>query len=272
MCKYICGAGFAPLYILYYNDTGMGKSMFKEYEALAAAYDSLMYDISFDDWAGYIAGFLRGCPMEILECGCGTGNITKELVKRGYDTVAVDRSPEMLGVAESKLRGTAGHCELVCADMAGFRLNRQRDAVISACDCVNYILDAQGLDGFFGNTYANLRPGGIFLFDISSVYKLSEIIGDNFFYDDNDESTLLWQNSYDNAKKLAQMDITLFIRAGEVYKRYDESHIQRAWDTGEISDALGRAGFTDIENYGFGTKNAPDKNAQRIQFYAKKES
>jgi SAM-dependent methyltransferase len=35
-------------------------------------------------------------PASLLELGCGTGRVTRQLVARGYEVVAVDESPEML--------------------------------------------------------------------------------------------------------------------------------------------------------------------------------
>ncbi len=243
--------------------------MTNEYEAIATAYDGLMYDVPSVDWAQYLLGFLEG-RRNILEYGCGTGNITVELVKKGCHVIAVDRSAAMLDVAAEKLRKTGREHRLACAQMTDFKVNTQVDAAISACDCVNYLLTERDLQRFLEGARDNLKPGGILVFDISSRAKLTGIIGDNFFYDDNDENTLFWQNTYDADKELVYMDVTLFIKEGDRYRRSDERHVQRAWDVGEVSTVLEQAGFTNIAAYAFGTRNAPGSDAQRIQFYAEK--
>ncbi|MFP3909274.1 MAG: class I SAM-dependent methyltransferase [Archaeoglobaceae archaeon] len=46
-------------------------------------------------WREFLIGKLGDCQ-KILEMGCGTGNLTKILVKAGYHVTAVDISPQML--------------------------------------------------------------------------------------------------------------------------------------------------------------------------------
>ena len=57
----------------------------------------------------YVAGSRSSCfsrfsgpagIRSVLELGCGTGNITIELAKRGYDMTALDSSDEMLSIAD----------------------------------------------------------------------------------------------------------------------------------------------------------------------------
>lgn len=44
---------------------------------------------------------LRGA--RVLDAGCGAGQMTKELAQRGADVVAVDISPSLVGIAQSRL-------------------------------------------------------------------------------------------------------------------------------------------------------------------------
>lgn len=44
---------------------------------------------------------LRGC--RVLDAGCGTGMMTEELARRGADVVAVDISPQLIGIAKARL-------------------------------------------------------------------------------------------------------------------------------------------------------------------------
>ncbi len=40
---------------------------------------------------------------KVLELGCGTGNLTLELAKKGATITAIDINPEMLDIARKKL-------------------------------------------------------------------------------------------------------------------------------------------------------------------------
>lgn len=61
-------------------------------------------------------------PASLLELGCGTGRVTRQLVARGYSVVAVDESPEML----EHVRGA----ERVRARIEELDLGRRFDAAL----------------------------------------------------------------------------------------------------------------------------------------------
>jgi len=61
-------------------------------------------------------------PASVLELGCGTGRVTRQLVALGYIVTAVDESPEML----ERVRDA----EIVCARIEVLELGRRFDAVL----------------------------------------------------------------------------------------------------------------------------------------------
>jgi SAM-dependent methyltransferase len=68
-------------------------------------------------------------PATVLELGCGTGRITRQLVARGYVVTAVDESDEMLA--------HVGGAEKVCARIEGLDLERRFDAVLLASNLLS---------------------------------------------------------------------------------------------------------------------------------------
>lgn len=249
--------------------------MSERYSALAQVYDALMYDVSYTRWAEYLQALLeeRGiCPgMTILEYACGTGNLTLPLAKAGYRMTAVDISEEMLYEAQEKTRRNALRVTYACGDMREFKLNKPADAVICTCDGVNYLLEEDDLGAFFCNAYDSLKDEGIFLFDLSSFYKLVTKVGDDFFYDDGEDQTYFWNNCYDEKKQTIGMELTIFVRRGDVYERFDEIHVQKAWKREEIERALAEAGFAEIAAWEFMTKQETGSMDERIQFAAMKK-
>lgn len=234
------------------------------FEKLACVYDDCMYDVSYTDWASYLKRFMAG--ETILEYGCGTGNLTMELLRFGFSVIALDNSAEMLTVAEAKFRGTAFQPAFVCADMTDFILQKPVDNIVAACDSVNYILEEDALKMFFGHAKRNLKHGGKLLFDMSSVSKLKNVLGNELFFDDAEDQTLFWQNAFDESNHTLTMDITLFVKDDGVYNRYDEQHLQRAWKVEEIFHALEDVGFSKMQVYTFGTLTPFSQNDDRIQF------
>ena len=155
--------------------------MNEAYSAFAAGYDRMMGDVDYDSWANYIDGFLREAGAKtVLECACGTGSLTVRLGRMGYAVTGSDLSEDMLMAARQKaLDAGLRSMPFVCQDMRRIALHKPVDAVISACDGVNYLVE--GVEDFFKAAYGALRPGGLLLFDISSAYKLSTILADNTF-------------------------------------------------------------------------------------------
>jgi len=72
-------------------------------------------------------------PATVLELGCGTGRITRQLVARGYTVTAVDESEEMLAHVRE--------AETVRARIEGLDLERRFDAVLLASNLLSTELE-----------------------------------------------------------------------------------------------------------------------------------
>jgi SAM-dependent methyltransferase len=68
-------------------------------------------------------------PASVLELGCGTGRITRQLVARGYAVTAVDESADMLAHVRE--------AETVCARIEGLDLRRRFDLVLLASNLLS---------------------------------------------------------------------------------------------------------------------------------------
>ncbi|MGI5898969.1 MAG: class I SAM-dependent DNA methyltransferase [Christensenellales bacterium] len=224
------------------------------YSALALRYDALMDDYDYSRWCDFyceIAGLKRG--MRVAETACGTGLMTRELIRRGIKVAASDISEQMLQIAGESLRasGSAGNAlSLAQMDMRSFKVHRPCDAVISACDGVNYLIE--GLENFFSSAHGALKPGGILAFDISSADKLRAMDG-QFFYDDRDDETCFWSAAMDSETDILTIDLSVFLRCtGDAsrYERHDESQSMKAFEKEEIARLLYKTGFRDINIYG----------------------
>ena len=242
------------------------------YTGFAEVYDMLMNDVHYGAWADMYARMMTayGIPRnaKVCECACGTGSLTLPLQQLGYEMLGIDLSQEMLWQAAQKARKAGFGIPFIRQDMRQLRLHRPVDAVLATCDGVNY-LTLKGAESFFANAYAALREGGMLLFDISSRYKLSTILGNNTFAEDESAAAYIWKNAYDEQTKQIQMELTLFEKQADGrYVRFNESQIQRAHSQREMEGALKRAGFERIEAFDAFTFDAPNEKSERIQFRA----
>ncbi|MDO4565206.1 MAG: class I SAM-dependent methyltransferase [Clostridia bacterium] len=247
-----------------------------QYGEFAQYYDRMMHDVDYDRWAEYLDGLIRafktGDGATILDCACGTGSITLRLNLKGYEMIGADRSEEMLREAQTKARAAGCRIPFVRQDMKALAIHRPVDVVNCSCDGVNYLLGFEELRDFFRAANSCLKTEGLLLFDCSTEYKLKNILGNNFMAEDGEGYTYLWQNRYRPKARLLEMELIFFVLEGELYRRFDETHLQRAHRQGEITAALEDCGFEALAVYDAFTNAEPDEKAARIQFAARKRT
>lgn len=103
----------------------------------------------------------------ILDLGCGTGRHDILLAEKGYSVTGVDRSEEMLAVANANLSASALTSTLIFlhGDIRSIRLRNQSDIVVSLFHVMSYQTSNDELNAAFASARANLKQGGVFIFD-----------------------------------------------------------------------------------------------------------
>ena len=249
--------------------------MAQQYQAFAAYYDRLMMDVDYALWADYLKDLLYEngvLPGEsVLDCACGTGELTLRLHTSGYRMTGADISVQMLEIALQKARKAGAKIAFVQQELQSVRVHKQVAAITCACDGVNYLLSKEDVFSFFCAANRALKDGGVLLFDVSSAYKLEHVLGGQTFGEDEPDCTYLWQNCFDPKSRLLEMRLAFFTPDGKgAYTRFDERHVQRAHTQDELTELLSRAGFTVMGVYDAFIKHAPYENSERIQFVAQK--
>lgn len=237
------------------------------YGEFAKWYDKMMLSVDYDSWSSYLDTFLKENKCRsVLECGCGTGNITVRLAKKGYDTIASDISEDMLMQTRTKMLKSGLRFPVIQQDMCSLSVHRCVDAVVSACDGVNYL--TENPENFFSAAYRALRPGGILLFDISSKYKLSHILNNSSFCETGEDWAYICDCEYEEKSELLHMYLTCFTKENTLYRRFEEHHIQHAFSCENILKILRNIGFDPISCYRCFSRELPSDNDERIQFAA----
>lgn len=245
------------------------------YNNFAYIYDTLMNNIDYDKWVDYLEDIFAKhdtVPKLILELACGTGNISTRLAKRRYELIGLDKSIDMLSVAQNKCFADNLDILFINQDMCDFELYGTVDCVICMMDAVNYILDSKLLSTMFNLVYNYLNYEGLFIFDMRSEYALSEVIGNNTFVEDSEDITYIWQNEYNSKKRISQMDLTFFVKDGLFYEKFNEIHKLKSYTIEEMSQILHNSRLQNLGIFNDLSFNAPRKNSQRIFFVSKKPS
>ncbi|KAB3535406.1 class I SAM-dependent methyltransferase [Alkaliphilus pronyensis] len=249
--------------------------MKEQYGRFAYLYDRLMAEVDYLHWVDFIQSIIQEYninPKEVLELACGTGNITIPMAERGYRITALDISQDMLTVAKEKAIESNVHITFIQQNMINFCTQHSYEAVICVCDGINYVTNNKQLKSVFANTYKALDENGVFIFDISSYYKLSSIIANNTFGESLGDLVYLWQNFYNDEAALLEMELTFFQEDKEgLYRRFEEYHKQKAHRADEIVNLLELVGYTDIKVFGDFLLQKPKDNTERIFFAAKKK-
>jgi SAM-dependent methyltransferase len=241
------------------------------YHEFAYLYDTLMKHVDYEKWTDQIEAIFHlygKTPKTIVDLACGTGGITNVLAARGYQTTGVDLSEDMLYVAREKARKSGLRIPYICQDIVHLELHRPVDAIVCMCDGFNYILDKGDLKKALQRIYRFLNPGGILVFDISSHYKLSSVLGNHTMADPGEDISLIWLNHFDKEKQLLEMHLTFFKKEGGRYKRSDETHLQRAYREEEILELLDECKFLNASSYSPEGLTPPKKRSHRIFFSA----
>lgn len=235
------------------------------YKYLSSCYDEFMQDVDYDAWAKKIAGYI-GNRKKGVDCGCGSGLITMRLKKMGYDVIGTDLSAEMLERARENFRRENLNITLVRMDSENLVVGNKVDFITAVCDVVNYMKKPEK---FFVRAYNALADDGVLLFDISSKYKLTEIIGNNVFTDSTDNVTYIWSNLLSEKQNKVEMFLTFFVKNKDgSFDKEEENQIQYIYEVDDLVEKLRAAGFGKVEYFGFEGKNVAQE--ERICFAAYK--
>lgn len=241
------------------------------YQTLAHYYEAVNEQADYPRWAEYLAGFLRRArrPVHtVLDLACGTGAVSRELSRMGYEMIGVDLSPEMLAVAEECSRGLENKPLYLCQAMEDLDLYGTVDAAVCCMDSINYILDKRLLLRALRRVSLFLEPGGPFVFDAVTPRRLENLNGQSFV-SQVPGAVVAWQGAYDRRRRLAEFTIDVFEEAeGGLYRRATEEHFQRAWTPEELTELLHRAGFPKVRRFGELRRRGPRPEEERVFFAA----
>ncbi|MEF3306088.1 class I SAM-dependent DNA methyltransferase [Paenibacillus sp. GYB003] len=270
------------------------------YGQFAYIYDRLMDEMPYPQWIRFIRGCWDGTrkPASVVDLGCGTGNIAIPLAQSGLRVYGIDLSDDMLAVAQDKTErqqrlfpfAPGGSVTWLQQDMREWELPEPVDAVISCCDCVNYLTEEDDLAALFGQTYAGLKDGGTFIFDVHTEGQLKSYAEMQPFVLNDDDISYIWTSELDEERCELEHDLAIFVRETEWlaqepptegasgaiaesarYIRIDERHVQRAYPLAQIGELLEGAGFSQIRTYADFAYKPPTAETERAFFVCVKE-
>ena len=247
----------------------------RSFTAIAPYYDLLMRDVPYRGWVEYLHQLLeaRGFnPHRILDLACGTGSVAEILAVQGFEVVGVDISTPMVERARKKAVEKGLSIEYYVQDAAELQIPGLRfDLCTSFFDSLNYIHEPSKLQIALMRVYDHLRPGGLFIFDVNSVFALEG----GFFDQDNTASNArlryVWRSEYDPKSHLCTVNMRFFLRGRDgIDREFRETHVQFAYEDEELRHMLTSAGFYRIETYNAYSLLPVRPTSDRIFFIAER--
>lgn len=243
------------------------------YDALAASYDGLMADGAYRKRADYLVRCFEKSAIpvrSVLDLACGTGTIACLLAARGYDVVATDGSEEMLTQAMTKAAEMEHPPLFIHQSMPRLRLGQEVDAAVSTLDSLNYLTREKDIRETFCRVCRWLKPGGSFIFDVNTPYKLRSMDA-QMYTDETEESYCVWRTFFSEKTKLCTYQVDLFrLRGDGAWERDFEEHRERAWTEEELRTFLADAGFRDVKITGDLKRSAPKAEELRWIVHCRK--
>jgi SAM-dependent methyltransferase len=225
------------------------------YEALAAVYDAAGWG-TFAEWMtdrvlALAAEHGLSEIRHVVDVACGTGVAVARFAEAGYRVTGVDRSSHMLTqarrrVAQAELQGVT----FIEADMRDFALDGLADLVTCMYDSLNYLLEAADLAAAFRCAAAALRDGGLYIFDMNTIFGLAERWGSrDTIHRDTGDWFIAGRARWDHERSTDTLVFHGFIRRGDVWERFTETHVERGYPVAQIRELLQQAGLTPLSVY-----------------------
>ncbi|HXM05627.1 MAG TPA: class I SAM-dependent methyltransferase [Chthoniobacterales bacterium] len=242
-------------------------------DKVAQCYDLFYRDKPYREEAEYASELVKARfsgAKTLLDLGCGTGMRSLEFARLGYNVCGVDQSSSMLLAARQHLAEApdipAAQVEFRSGDVTSFRTQSGCDAIVSLFHVFCYLTTLEELGQAFECAFANLNPGGVFLFDYwhgPGVWKdppgvRSKVVENG---DLRAERRVVPEHLAD--KHLVKLTVTLRVTDNDsaVPDETHESYAIRYWFTEELEEALKRSGFTGVRHYSWMEQSDPGEQS-----------
>jgi SAM-dependent methyltransferase len=257
-----------------------------QFREIARHYDDLMHGVPYRGWVAYIEEILERMeyrPRTVLDVACGTGNVSEILSARGFEVVGADISADMIEIAKSK----PSRVEYYVQDMAELFIPchserseeshaepveapRQFDLAVSLFDSLNYVTDPEHLRRGIARIGEHVVPGGLFIFDVNTIYALSHHFFDQANLGGEHYPRYIWSSEYDHSTRICRVDMLFRVWEDDREREFKEIHIQRGHTLEELAQWLVEGGVEVVDIFHAYKSRKPTRRSDRVFFIARK--
>jgi ubiquinone/menaquinone biosynthesis C-methylase UbiE len=183
----------------------------------------------------------------------------------------LDRAEGMLAIARQKAATRNLDVQFVQGEMQSFDLNQRFDAVICTYDSINYALSEEDLAAIFKTVSTHLEPSGLFIFDVTTEKNIAQHFHAQTFAENREDYSYIWKNIYSYHNKICHTDLTFFIREDELFRRFEEVHVQKIFEVRTVKKLLNQTGYKMLGAHDMYTFNRLNRHSDRINFTVQKQ-
>jgi SAM-dependent methyltransferase len=202
-------------------------------------------------------GLLAGA--RVLDVGCGSGLLARELLDAGFAVHGVDASPAMIELARDYARGADFDVMRLPTDLATGADSAlpEADAVVSTGHVLNYLDSRADMAQSLGELARAVRPAGVLAIDLmTGQYRQKRAI-DALHAKVEDDWVIVTRFSQPEPCRFDRM-ITVFRRVGDSWRRSDEYHRHLTFDVDDALSVLRDNGIDARCRAAFGDEKLPD--------------
>jgi SAM-dependent methyltransferase len=212
-------------------------------------------------------------PVNILDIACGEGSFAVAMAKLGHQVTGVDQSQRMIDLADERAAQAAVAVRFTVEDMRELPFTGEFDLVTCFFDSMNYLLTIRDLQDAIQSAYRALKPSGLYIFDINTVFGLAVdwMRERTYIQNEADDFIEIHRHDFDYENLVATVEITIFQRRGDLWERIDETHRERGYPIADLQFLLNETGFEIVDQFGNLSKRTEiQTTSPRAWFVAKK--
>jgi 2-polyprenyl-3-methyl-5-hydroxy-6-metoxy-1,4-benzoquinol methylase len=215
----------------------------------------------YDHPEWYEAGFLKETPSEarfledvfrkyvpfpverILEAGCGSGRLVREMARRGYAITGMDLNQPALDYCEKSLKKLGCRAVLSKQDMTSFHFDQPFDAAFNAINTFRHLETESAAVSHIKCIAKHLRPGGVFVLSLHIVPNDGELWGTESWSVRTPEYNIKYSlsvQSVDLEKRLETLKMTMKVSVGDDVKKLTDLLRLRLYDVEQLKELLAK--------------------------------
>lgn len=245
------------------------------YGVFAQYYDELTKNVCYRERAARMQVLIEkwqspDCPEHILlDLACGTGTLSEQFARLGWDVIGADSSAEMLSEALDKKYDSGLPVQYLQQDMRALDLFGTIAVTVCALDSLNHLPSAEDVRRVFLRVNLFSEPGALFLFDVNTAYKHRQVLAENAFVYELSEAVCVWQNTLEDTAPeypvRVQLDFFEHL-SGNKYCRSTEAFTERIWSPALVEEMLADTGFSILEILDGDSFEPPTETTQRLLY------